>query len=240
MIVANERDEELYHHGIVGQKWYIRRYQNPDGSLTDLGRKRYSKSKSFRKKINTELKKMEEAKRAAETPEQKRARLLKSNNAAEIMRDVGLLSTDEVRDRVNRLKVEKELASFVQKEPTKTEKFATTVNKAAKGVDDAIRWTQTPTGKIITKQIKKSLGIKSPKVDYEKLLGKLDTMSNDEIQQWGARLKTEEKMRSNIRSILKSYESADNQVNNGNNISNENYENIMKAIKELRDEIESS
>lgn len=32
---------ELYHHGIKGQKWGIRRYQNDDGSLTEAGRKHY-------------------------------------------------------------------------------------------------------------------------------------------------------------------------------------------------------
>lgn len=31
----------LEHHGILGQKWGIRRFQNPDGSLTEEGRKRY-------------------------------------------------------------------------------------------------------------------------------------------------------------------------------------------------------
>ena len=35
------RSDELYHHGIKGQKWGIRRYQNEDGSLTDAGKKRY-------------------------------------------------------------------------------------------------------------------------------------------------------------------------------------------------------
>lgn len=34
----------ICHHGIKGQKWGVRRYQNPDGSLTDQGRKRYNKT----------------------------------------------------------------------------------------------------------------------------------------------------------------------------------------------------
>ena len=37
-IIANG---ELYHHGIKGQKWGVRRYQNADGSLTAAGQKRY-------------------------------------------------------------------------------------------------------------------------------------------------------------------------------------------------------
>lgn len=35
--------DELYHHGIKGQKWGVRRYQNEDGSLTAEGRSRYGK-----------------------------------------------------------------------------------------------------------------------------------------------------------------------------------------------------
>lgn len=31
---------ELYHHGIKGQKWGVRRFQNEDGSLTSKGKKR--------------------------------------------------------------------------------------------------------------------------------------------------------------------------------------------------------
>ena len=34
--------DELYHHGLKGQRWGIRRYRNEDGSLTDAGKRRYN------------------------------------------------------------------------------------------------------------------------------------------------------------------------------------------------------
>lgn len=37
----DEVGDYLYHHGIKGQHWGVRRYQNPDGSLTPEGRARY-------------------------------------------------------------------------------------------------------------------------------------------------------------------------------------------------------
>lgn len=44
-------ESELYHHGIKGQKWGVRKYQNADGSYTAAGRKRYAKqlTKDFNK-----------------------------------------------------------------------------------------------------------------------------------------------------------------------------------------------
>lgn len=43
MIVRYLKDDELTHHGVKGQKWGVRRYQNPDGTLTNAGKKRLLK-----------------------------------------------------------------------------------------------------------------------------------------------------------------------------------------------------
>lgn len=66
------QNNELYHFGIKGMKWGVRRYQNKDGSLTSAGKKRYSddyteakeiSKKSVKEMSNAELRKINERKR---------------------------------------------------------------------------------------------------------------------------------------------------------------------------------
>jgi len=42
--IRRASSEELYHFGIKGQKWGIRRFENEDGTLTEAGKKRYARA----------------------------------------------------------------------------------------------------------------------------------------------------------------------------------------------------
>lgn len=55
----SENDIRLYHHGILGMKWGVRRYQNKDGSLTSSGRKHYSAEARAARKAEKAAKKRE-------------------------------------------------------------------------------------------------------------------------------------------------------------------------------------
>lgn len=48
---------DIEHYGVKGQKWGVRRYQNPDGSYTDLGLSRFKNRKMLKQALKDENRK---------------------------------------------------------------------------------------------------------------------------------------------------------------------------------------
>lgn len=152
--MGNLDSNELYHHGILGMKWGIRRYQNADGSLTDAGKKRYGsggglitsvKRKWKTAKANKKRKATLEAKKRAEEDAQKheaaKQEAIRSGNATQISKYQNELSNQELREVLDRLGSKQRLSDMAAKEtPKKLSKLdrATNIaNKAAQAADIA-------------------------------------------------------------------------------------------------------
>jgi hypothetical protein len=97
--------DELYHHGILKQRWHVRRFQNPDGSLTPAGRERYGVGK-------------ERAKRTIKNVGAKAGAVAKSaaSYAArrEKMKHPSLMSDEELRNFTQRMIAEKNYSDLLR------------------------------------------------------------------------------------------------------------------------------
>jgi hypothetical protein len=87
-------NSQLYHHGILGMKWGVRRFQNKDGSLTSDG-KRHLEQNSKAKQGNNKKKK---------------------GHTTNKGKSINELSDDELRKRINRLELEKRYEALSKKE----------------------------------------------------------------------------------------------------------------------------
>ena len=91
-----EYAKELYHHGILGMKWGVRRYQNYDGSLTQRGLNRYRKSEEEYNKAKEEYK---NAKKSGDKLKQGLAKTNMSKYKREMKANYKKLKTDKLADQ---------------------------------------------------------------------------------------------------------------------------------------------
>lgn len=117
--------DELYHHGIKGMRWGVRRYQNKDGSLTDAGQRH---RKSIGETIHAYRVKRKR-KKALEKARETRAANMKAAAERKKRLEAGKIKTKdmteaEINEKMARLKLEKDYNDLVKEQrPSRANKF---------------------------------------------------------------------------------------------------------------------
>ena len=127
---------ELYHYGVTGMRWGVRRYQNRDGTLTKAGKKRVAKLETQYTALTG-----------------KSLHKTSSSSSKQRRKTVSEMSDDELRKAVNRLQMEKQYKQLVSETAVQARGDAF-INKSKKVLSKSL---ENAIGQAITQSIKSSI-----------------------------------------------------------------------------------
>lgn len=150
-------EEFLEHHGIKGQKWGIRRFQNKDGSLTNAGRKRYGDDSGGEKSSSAQKRSFFGRKKSSSsTSSEKEETQPKKKSVSE-------MSDDEIQSAINRMRLEQTYTQLLAQtspkpQSSRGQKFASSLfNNVIKPA--AISSGKTVLQDLLTKYMKEITGL---------------------------------------------------------------------------------
>jgi hypothetical protein len=183
-------ENEIFHHGILGMRWGIRRYQNADGTLTEAGRKRAAKLKGEYKQLTGKKLKNKAGKNEAQKP-----------------KSIHDMTDAELTYKINRLQKERTLATLMAPQTIKRESaikraikrtWSEAVSPALLGAGKTQlqNWLNAKGNEIINpKTLNKSEKLKQEAIDAQNAYNKLKNNNNiqreihnfnNEKQRWKA------------------------------------------------------
>lgn len=138
----------IAHHGVNGQRWGIRRYQDKNGNWTSAGlrRRRANATTGYddepivtgrlikRKGSSNSKSRTEQEDSKTETLEEKKQRVLNSRSATELYKHANLFTTEELRNAKTRLELERDIARLSPQKENKGREWMNNFTETTKSV----------------------------------------------------------------------------------------------------------